>query len=172
MSFFEIIILIVIGYYTWAGLKSGFIRTLGGFIGLLVGVFFASRYFEIIAQSWQWLFFNNELLAKVSIFIFLFVVIEKFFKLAAYVLDRAFNLLRFIPFTKLINRIAGGVFGFIEGSLIIGLFIYALVRLPFSQSLLAAVDNSLLARQLLKFADILTPLIYDTFEKMKVLIQM
>lgn len=171
MSFFEIVILVIIGYYTLVGFKSGFIRTIGGFFGLLIGIFFASRYFEVIATSWQWIFFNNLLFAKVVIFIFLFIIVEKLFKLVMYALDRVFNLLRFIPFTKLINRIAGGVFGFLEGSLIIGLFIYTLVRFPFSQSLLAAVDKSLIARQLLKFAEILTPLLPEVFEKMKVLIQ-
>jgi membrane protein required for colicin V production len=171
MSFFEIIILIIIGYYTLAGFKSGFIRTIGGFFGLLIGIFFASRYFEVIAPSWQWIFFNNLLLAKVIIFLFLFIIVEKLFKLATYALDRIFNLLRFIPFTKLINRIAGGVFGFLEGALIVGLFIYTLVRFPFSQSLLTAVDKSVFARQLLKFVEILTPLLPDALEKMKVLIQ-
>jgi membrane protein required for colicin V production len=171
MSFFEIVILVIIGYYTLAGFKSGFIRTIGGFFGLLIGIFFASRYFEVIASGWQWIFFNNLLLTKVVIFIFLFIIVEKLFKLAKYALDRVFNLLRFIPFTKLINRVAGGVFGFLEGALIVGLFIYTLVRFPFSQSLVMAVEQSILARQLLKFVEILTPLLPDALEKMKVLIQ-
>jgi membrane protein required for colicin V production len=171
MSFFEIVILVFIGYYSLAGFKSGFIRTIGGFFGLLIGIFFASRYFEVIAPSWQWIFFNNLLVAKVVIFIFLFIIAEKLFKFAMYLLDRVFNLLRFIPFTKFINKVAGGVFGFLEGALIVGLFIYTLVRFPFSQSLLMAVEQSIFARQLLKFVEILTPLLPDTLEKMKVLVQ-
>jgi len=171
MSFFEIVILVIIGYYTLAGFKSGFIRTIGGFFGLLIGIFFASRYFEVMASSWQWIFFNNLLFAKVVIFIFLFIIVEKLFKLVMYALDRIFNLLRFIPFTKLINRVAGGVFGFLEGALIVGLFIYLLVRFPFNQSLLTSVEQSIFARQLLKFVEILTPLLPDALEKMKVLIQ-
>jgi hypothetical protein len=53
----------------------------------------------------------------------------------------------------------------------VGLFIYTLVRFPFSQSLVMAVEQSILARQLLKFVEILTPLLPDALEKMKVLIQ-
>lgn len=172
MNWLEILFLIIIAYYTWGGFKSGFVRTLGGFFGFLVGIFFASRYFEPIASSWQWLFFGSELFAKLFIFIFLFVVIGKLFKLLTYILDKAFNLLRFIPFTKLINKFAGAIFGLLEGSLIVGLIIYFIVRFPFNESLLLKIESSQLARQLLKFAEILTPLISEALTKMKVLINL
>lgn len=170
MSFLEFLIIMVIVYYTWAGFKSGFIRTLGGFFGLLVGIFFASRYFESIASTWQWLFFGSELLAKFFVFVFLFVVIGKLFKLLTYILDRAFNLLRFIPFTKSLNKLAGAIFGFLEGSLIVGLAVYFIVRFPFSEKLLIKIEASQIARQLLKFSEIITPLIPEAIDKMKILI--
>lgn len=170
MSFLEIVIIVVILYYTWAGFKSGFIRTLGGLVGFLVGVFFAARYFAPIASSWQWLFFGSEIFAKFFVFIFLLVAVGKLFKLFTYILDRAFNLLRFIPFTKSLNKLAGAVFGCLEGSLIVGIAFYFLVRFPFSGTILNKIDGSQIARQLLKFAEILTPLIPETIDKMKVLI--
>ncbi len=170
MNWLEILFLIIIVYYTWSGFKSGFIRTLGGFLGFLVGIFFASRYYVPIAASWQWLFFGNDMLAKFFIFVFLFVVIGKLFKLLTYILDKAFNLLRFVPFTKLINKFAGAIFGLLEGSLIVGLIVYFIVRFPFNEALLMKIESSEIARQLLKFAEILTPLIPEALTKMKVLI--
>lgn len=170
MNWLEILFLIIIAYYTWSGFKSGFIRTLGGFLGFLVGIFFASRYFVPIAASWQWLFFGNDILAKFFIFVFLFVVIGKLFKLLTYILDKAFNLLRFVPFTKLINKFAGAIFGLLEGSLIVGLIVYFIVRFPLNEALLIKIESSEIARQLLKFAEILTPLIPEALTKMKVLI--
>ena len=172
MNWFEILVLIIIVYYTWAGFKSGFIRTLGGFFGFLIGIFFAARYFEPIASTWQWLFFGSELFAKFFIFVFLFVIIGKLFKLLTYILDKAFNLLRFIPFTKLLNKLAGAIFGLLEGSLIVGLVLYFIVRFPFSESLLLRIENSQLLKQLLKFAEILTPLLPEAIAKMKVLINL
>ncbi len=170
MSLLEIFIVFIILYYTWAGFKSGFIRTLGGIIGLLVGIFFASRYFSPLAETWQWLFFGNVTFAKFFIFIFLLIAVSKLFKLATYILDKAFNLLRFIPFTKTLNKIAGGIFGLLEGSLIVGLALYFFVRIPFSQSLLLKIEGSEIAKQLLKFAEILTPLLPAAIDKMKALI--
>lgn len=172
MSFLEIIIIAVILYYTWAGFKSGFIRTLGGLVGFLVGIFFASRYFEPIASTWQWLFFGSELFAKFFVFVFLFVLTGKLFKLVTFILDRAFNLLRFIPFTKSLNKIAGAVFGLLEGSLIVGLALYFMVRFPFNESWLLRIENSQLLKQLVKFAEILTPLIPEAITKMKILINL
>lgn len=169
ISFFEIILIIVIAYFTFAGFKSGFIRTVGGIIGLLVGVFFASRYYDILAVAWSWLFFGSSTVAKVVLFILIFILIDRLFKLVVYFLDKLFNLLKFIPFTKFINKLAGGIFGLIEGLLIVGLFLYIAVRFPISKSLINAIKDSEMAGQLLNFVNILTPLIADTLEKIKVL---
>lgn len=170
MTFFEGIVIFFILYFVFSGFKSGFIRTAGAFVGFLVGVFFASHYYEPISQAWLWLFFGNVLLAKVVTFVLLYVLIDKLFKLAVYILDRAFNLLRFIPFTKLINRLAGALFGFLEGSLLVGFTLYLFVRFPVSTTVLAAIERSQLAKQLIKFADILAPLLPDAVETMKSLI--
>ncbi len=170
MSFFEIVLVIIILYFAFSGFKSGFIRTAGGIFGLLVGVFFASRYYDILAEAWSWLFFGSETVAKVVLFILIFILIDRLFKLAVYFLDKFFNLLKFIPFTKFINKLAGGVFGLVEGVLIVGLFLYIAVRFPISKSLIAVIKDSDIAGQLLNFVNILTPLIADTLEKMKVLI--
>lgn len=171
MTFFDGVLIFIILYFIWAGFKSGFIRTVGGFVGLLVGVYLASHYYEMLSGAWTWLFFGNVILAKIVVFIVIFVLVDKLFKLVAFIIDKAFDLLRFIPFSKLANRLAGGVFGLIEGSLIGGMIIYILVRFPVAESLQGAIENSELANQLLYFVNVLTPLIPEALEKMEILIK-
>jgi len=171
MTFLDGVLLFIIIYFIWAGFKSGFIRTAGAILGLLVGVYLASHYYEMLAGAWIWLFFGSELVAKIVMFILIFLLVDKLFKLVVFVIDKAFNLLRFIPFSKLANKLAGSVFGLIEGSLIGGLIIYILVRFPVSESLQGAIKGSELAKQLLYFVNILTPLIPEALEKMEILVK-
>jgi len=171
MTFFDGVLLFIILYFIWAGFKSGFIRTVGSILGLLIGVYLASRYYEMLAGAWTWLFFGNVIIAKIVIFILIFLLVDRLFKLAVFVIDKAFNLLRFIPFSKLANKLAGAVFGLIEGSLIGGMIIFILVRFPISQSLVGAIKGSQLANQLLYFVNVLTPLIPEALKKMEILVK-
>jgi len=168
MSLFDGIILVIILYFAFSGYRSGFIRTVGGILGLLIGVFLAARYYGVLAATWQWLFFGSETLAKVALFILIFIISSRLVKLFMYVLDRFYTLLRFIPFTNFINKIAGGVLGTLEGCLIVGLILYIIVRYPFSQGLIGLISASELAHELLRFVNILAPLIPDTLEGAKI----
>ncbi len=168
MPFLDVFLLIIILYGTLSGYKSGFINTAGSLLGLFIGVYLASRYYEVVAAAWQWLFFGSATVAKGVVFIVIFLLVSRVVKLAVYLADKFFNLLRFFPFTKFINKLAGGVLGLIEGSLIAGLIVFIIVRYPISSSLAAAVASSDFAQQLLTYVEILSPLIADTLEKAKI----
>jgi len=171
MTFFDGVLLFIILYFIWSGFKSGFIRTAGAILGLLIGVYLASRYYEMLAGAWTWLFFGNATIAKIVVFILIFLLVDKVLKLAVFVVDKAFDLLRFIPFSKLANKLAGAVFGLIEGSLVGGMIIFILVRFPVAESLQTAIKGSQLANQLLYFVNVLTPLIPEALEKMEILVK-
>ncbi len=164
---FEALLFAIIFYYTFSGYKSGFIKTAGSLLGLFIGVYLASRYYQVLAPAWQWLFFGSLTVAKFVVFIVIFWLVSKLAKFAVAIVDGLFDLLRFLPFTTMTNRFAGGVLGLIEGSFVAGLLVLAIVNFSFSKSLTTIVWQSDFAKQLLTFVNILSPLLSDVLIKAK-----
>ncbi len=165
MSLLDAFLLLVIIYLTLSGYRSGFIRAVGSLAGLLVGVYLASRYFQVLASAWQWLFLGRETVARAAVFVVIFLLSSRLVKLLVFLVDKFFNLLRFLPFSRLVNRLAGAVIGLLEGVFIAGLIVFISVKQPFSAGLVEAIYNSELARQLLMYVKILFPLMEGTLIK-------
>ncbi len=157
----------IIFYYTLSGYKSGFIKTAGSLFGLFIGVYLASRYYQVLAPAWQWLFFGSLAVAKFAVFVVLFLLASKLAKLLVAIVDNFFDLLRFLPFTKVANKFSGGVLGLIEGSFVAGLIVLAVVNFSFSKSLTAIVWQSDFTKQLLAYINILSPLLNEVIAKTK-----
>ncbi|MDO8462799.1 MAG: CvpA family protein [bacterium] len=159
MSFFELILLIILGGFVLYGLWSGLIRAAGTLVGVIAGAFLAGRLFVPIAEYFGWLFGGNVNLAKVVIFFVLFVLINRLVGFGFYLIDKTFRIIAIIPFLKTINRLAGAIFGFLEGALVIGGVLWLAVRFPISVGLTEAIAGSDIARWLVGVASIIIPLL-------------
>jgi len=169
MTFFDLILLLILFGFVWFGFWFGLIHTLGGIFGIILGAILASRWYEPIAQKLLFLFGGNENLAKVVCFIVLFIIIWRLVGFLVSIINRIFNLLTFIPFLKTINRLAGALFGFLEGALILGLILFFLSKFPIG-GLGQLIENSALAQFLIKIAKILWPLLPIGLKEIKSLI--
>lgn len=144
---------------------------LANFVGLVVGVFVASRFYNELYNSFDYLFGAYESLGKIVSFVVLFSIISKLTSFGFMVFEKIFNLLSIIPFLKTFNKLGGAILGFFLGGIIIGLLLYLGGRHFVIDSLLGGfIAQSDLAPLLLYFAKIVSPLLPEALKAMKSLI--
>lgn len=167
LSIFDIILILIMAGFIFYGLFFGLIRTLGSLLGVIVGAWVASHFYLTVSVWLGNLFFGYNNIGKLVVFFLLFGLANRLVSFLFYLLDRAFDFISIIPFLKTINRLAGALFGFIEGGLILGLIIYVAVRYLTFQWFVNMIMNSQVAPFLLKFAKILLPLLPEVLKKLQ-----
>lgn len=165
---FDSILLLALAGFIFYGLFFGLIRTLGSLAGVILGAWAASHWYLEFYNWVQSLAFGHENLGKVFSFIILFVLANRLIGFIFILLDKAFHLISIIPFLKTVNRLAGALFGLIEGGLVLGLLLYVVARYTIVTNWLGqAMTDSRLAPFLLKFTNVITPLLPDFLKQLE-----
>jgi len=171
MTILDAILLIILAGFVFYGLFFGLIRTLGSLVGIVAGAWLASHFYLQIFSWAEDLFFGYDNLGKVLTFIILFTIINRLVGFAFSLLDKTFNIISIIPFLKTINRLAGAIFGFLEGALVLGLILYVASRYAFIEHWFGGwLVNSEIAPFLLQFVEFLKPLLPEILKRLKSLI--
>jgi uncharacterized membrane protein required for colicin V production len=171
MPIIDTILLLALAGFVFYGLFFGLIRTVGAFLGVIVGAFLASRLYVPVSEWINEIFFGYANLGKVLVFIILFSLINRLVGFLFYLLDRAFNIISIIPFLKTFNRLSGAVLGFFTGSLFIGLIIFVISKYAILESWFGRwLIDSQLSPMFLKIAKLLMPLLPEVLKKLQSLI--
>ena len=120
MNYLDIIFIIILLFFTFSGLRKGLVKVVGGILGILVGIYFAGLFylqFSDWLQSITNLFASTE--ANIISFILVFIIANRLFALAIIILDKIVS----IPIINSVNKLLGGILGFLEGALIVTLII-------------------------------------------------
>lgn len=157
-SWFDILLLVSAFGFVWGGFFTGLIQSIGGVVGLFVGQFIASRYYEHFADTVAPVFAGNSIASKVFAFVFIFLLVTRLIGLAFFFVNKIFHLFAIVPGMKLMNRLGGAVFGVIEASLFIGISLQFMTRLPISSGLAETINNSAIAGYFLGVSVWLVPL--------------
>lgn len=168
VPFVDVILIIIIAGFVFYGLFFGLIRMFGACIGIIAATVLASRFYLFIFDYIEPFLFGRDNLGKVLSFFILFSLISKLVSLVFYFFDKAFSFLTIIPFLKSLNKIGGALFGFLAGSLSVGLLLFV-------SSKYAIIDNwfgtwlagSKVAPLILDFAKILLPLLPEALRSLK-----
>lgn len=159
MGLIDIILLIILGGFVLYGLWVGLIQAFGAVVGVIFGAAVAGHYFETMALWANGKFSGDLNVEKIVAFIIIFILVNRLIGLVFYIVSRIFRFVNIIPFLNSINRLAGAVFGLVEGGIVLGLSIYIAVRLPFSGWALSQLQVSEVARYLIKIGDFTAPLL-------------
>jgi membrane protein required for colicin V production len=161
MGFIDLILIVIIGAFVIFGLFFGLIHTIGSLVGTLFGILIASHLVNPFTHTLSFLFGNSGL-AKVIVFIVLFVIASRLIGLLFLMFEKVFHMVSFIPFVKSINRLLGGFFGFIEGVIVVGIILfYAMQVLP-DDTLLLALESSAVAEYLVAAVSVFKVLFPDS----------
>lgn len=161
----DVFLFILLFGFTLFGWWFGAVHAVGSVIGTLAGAYVAANYNN---QITAWLLEQvafPEGTAHVLTFFLTFFVVNRAVGFVFWLIDRSIDFARFIPFLRSINRIIGAVFGFIEGTLVLGLGIAYLTAFPFGSGVKHFFEGSTLAPWLVDSARVLYPLLPEAWEK-------
>lgn len=167
MSLFDIALLIIIGGFGLFGLWFGLVRTLGSLIGTLVGIYIASRYYEILA-NWIINFTGwSQNYVKVIVFVVAFLIITRLVSFVFWLIEKVFSIFTKLPFLHSIDKILGMVLGALEGVVIVGVSLFFISRFPISAVFMNGLADSQVAPPLVKIASILVPLFPEALRMLR-----
>lgn len=146
----DIVLAVVLIGTLVAGLIRGLVKEVVGLAAALLGFIIASRTYLHVAGFLQ-KYLHEPVAAKFLGFILVFLAVLVIGSLAAALLSK----LMLGPL-KFINHVLGGVFGLLEGVLICGVFIFALLVFPINKE---ALSNSRLAPYCYELTKVLVNLI-------------
>lgn len=161
MGTLDLVLLIIFFGFVGAGFYFGLIHTLGAIIGVVVGVVAASSLYPEISNFVQF-FMIKENVADVIAFIVVFVGISRLVGYMVHMIDQGFKLARLIPFATMVNRLGGGLLGFLEGALVLGTILYVITTFEFSPEVMQAIDDSAMASLFTTISQVLIPLLPES----------
>ncbi len=171
MSFFDIILLIVLFSFFLRGFALGLIRMIGSLLGIIVGAYIASHYYLKFFGLFSGLFADLQNIGKVISFLLLFIASSLAVAIIFLILDKAYGLFSIIPFTKTINRLAGALLGLLVGTLAMGLLVYVINKYALPNTLFGGwLIDSKIAPTLLIISKMLLPLLAMSLKSLKSLI--
>ncbi len=158
MSLVDVILIVVIGGFAFTGWRAGLVHTLGALLGTVLGVYFASRYYEnFAALIMKWTGWQDNF-SKVLTFIIAFVVINRLIGLGFWLLDRTFGLITRLPFIHGLDSFLGLIFGLIEGMIVVGISVYFINKFPIKPDFIKSLAESSVALYCVHFSAFLWPL--------------
>ncbi|MEK7545441.1 MAG: CvpA family protein [Patescibacteria group bacterium] len=134
MTFFDLILVLGVFAFVLAGLWFGLIHALGALVGMVFSVLVAGRYYDSWGHATSGIFFGNENLARVVMFLLLMILVNRLIGLVFWVIEKIFKIVAVIPFLKTFNAMLGGLLGFFEGVMVVGGALYIAARYPISAS--------------------------------------
>lgn len=166
MGLFDVILLIIIAGFALFGLWFGFIHTLGSLFGTLLGVYLASRYYDVLSVWLVHITGWDGNAARVIMFILAFFVINRLVGLVFWLVDRLLSIVTRLPFLSSINRMGGLVAGFLEGLITVGIAMILFDQFPFSERITAAVQESWVVPIAVGSAQVILALVPSVLERL------
>jgi membrane protein required for colicin V production len=169
----DVVLIIFLAGFVFYGLFFGLIKMVGYLAGLVVGAWVASHYYLIAFDYLKWMFFGHDNVGKVISFIIVLILVSRLVGFLFVVVEKIFNVLAVIPFIKGINRLAGAVFGFVEGLFTLGLILYVASRYAVMGTYVASqMANSKLSPTLVNLTNILSPMFPETLRLLQSVIHL
>lgn len=154
MSYFDAILVVGL-IFAWSyGWSKGFIKSLGSFIAIVVGVIIAS-WFHVPAAE----LIGGETFSLVLSFAVIFIIVNRLIILLAIVLDKIWELFRIIPLTRFVNKVLGGILWGLSFVVFVGIGFPVIIRLITDPTVLAQVEKSIILELIFASTGFLLPFV-------------
>lgn len=141
MGLVDIAILVILGFFLLKGMFRGLLREVCSLLGLVLGGIFAFTFHLPLAQFLQDSFKLPTQLCVWGSFLAIFLIIIILFAVIGLVLHRFVKLV----FLGGFNRLAGAIFGIIQGVVVLSMIVLALSSSVAPQSVRGRIETSQLA---------------------------
>ncbi len=149
MVFIDIVLIVIIAAFVFFGLFFGLIHTLGSLIGTVIGILFASRLVDPAFESFGFIF-GGGAISKVIIFVIIFFIIARLVGIGFWFVEKIFDFITMIPFAKSLDKFLGGLFGFVEGIVIVGVVLFYAMQILPEDTLRTMLEGSVVASYLVE----------------------
>ncbi len=167
MSWLDLAFIVVLLIFIIQGWFVGFFHILTSLIASVLGVFLAGQFYEGLSDRFGYLLnFGREWNLLLS-FIAIYIVTTKVFSLLVWGATHSLGLHPAGWLTRTFNRGLGALLALAEGIIILGLTVYLLQRLPFSEIYQQGLASSMLAPILLSAIAWLIPLLPSVLRKVQ-----
>lgn len=163
MTTTDIILLVLLFGFVWAGFWYGLIQALGGIVGIVAGAIIAGRTYHV-AAGWIGGASARVGLTEWLAFTVIFVVVNRAVAIASGTVGRILNVAKVVPGVASANRFGGALVGLVEGALILGVLIALAQRLDISAPLVGHLQDSRVADILGTIGSSLLPLLPDAIK--------
>ncbi|RJO59419.1 CvpA family protein [Candidatus Parcubacteria bacterium] len=170
MNTTDIILLILLFGFVWAGFWYGLIQTLGGIVGVIAGAVIAGRTYAV-AAGWLGGAGARAGLAEWLAFSVIFVIVNRAVAMATGSVGKILNVVKVVPLVGSANRLGGALVGLVEGLLVLGLIIAMAQRFELSPQLVELLDNSRVANFLSAIGSSLMPLLPTAIRGVRSILQ-
>ncbi len=165
MNWLDYLIILILLFFIWKGFRAGLVGAIGGFLGIVVGIWAGSHFMAAfgswLTNAFHW---DNLQLANIIAFVAIFLAVNIIFSIIVWIINKIFNI---IPFIDLANKLAGAVIGFIGGVLAVAALIYLMSIFSLSESFNQTLTSSQLADLAVAVAVIVKPLIPEAIKSLK-----
>lgn len=141
MGLIDICILVILGFFLLKGVFRGLLKEICSLLGLVLGGIFALTFHLPLAQLLQDSFDLPAQLCVWGAFLAIFLLIVLLFAVIGFVLHRFVKII----FLGGVNRLAGAVFGIIQGIVILAILLLALKSSIAPQAIKGMMNQSQLA---------------------------
>ena len=158
MNWLDIVILAAIGFSTYRGYRNGFIRELVSIASVILAIPLAGALYDDMYPKVEPIVDNRNLAALLSFMAILLAVIIGG-QVVAHLLKRTAEILNL----GVLDRLAGGAFGFMQAVFIAQVILIALVTFP-SPDLRDQIDGSPVAKELIDTAPTVLAFLPEKFD--------
>jgi membrane protein required for colicin V production len=158
MNWLDVVVILLLAGFTFAAYSSGLIREAITLVAVVAGILIAGALYQRLAAD-VLVFIDDRDAAEAVAFLALFGGVYLMGQIGAYVLKTGAALLMLGP----LDHLGGAVFGFVKGVLVIEMLLIVFAAYP-SLSLDRAVDNSVVARQLVDNFGFLVHILPSNFD--------
>jgi membrane protein required for colicin V production len=162
MNWLDALIVFALVFFSLAGLKNGLIKTVLSLAGLIIGIFLASRYYPLLAQRMG--FISQVSIANIVAFVIILVGVT----VLAVVVVQLLTWTASAMMLGWLNRLGGGVFGLVVGSLVCGALLAVWTRWGIGSGI---ITGSQLAVVLLDKFPLILSLLPEEFSAVRSLFQ-
>jgi membrane protein required for colicin V production len=151
MNGVDIAILVILAAFVVKGLVRGLLKELCSLLGLFGGMYLALRFHPYLAEGLLKTFDLPAQLGVVIAFAAVFMLTVLLFALLGFLLSRFVKLL----FLGGFNRVAGGLFGLMQGGVLVVLVLFGLMHSPLPKEVQGWLRKSQLAPPLVQMGETL-----------------
>lgn len=148
LSYIDVGILVVLILLSIKGIWQGIIRGLASFLGILLGIFFASRYYASAGDWFAHTLYNFNI-PEINALIGFLIIITLIWAIFLLLGEILFRLVKFTPLA-VIDRALGLTFGFCKAFLIISIIVFGISQIEWLKNFSQNVERNSLLFPLMK----------------------